>query len=116
MTGCYTLVNEDLAIMKLEPKVHPKDFASLATALRSFFMDVHGVHVTEIQPCPLGSAFVQFSSTLERERFLGLVFCFGNYSMKLVKHDEADNARNFELDHEAWVMLLAFPKDLRYSN
>lgn len=114
--GCYTLANEDLAIVKLEPRVHSEDFASLASALRTFFMDVHEVHVPEVQPCPLGAAFVRFSSALERERFLGPVFRFGDYSMTVVKHDEADNARSFDLDREAWVMLLAFPEDLRCSS
>jgi hypothetical protein len=37
MTGCYTLYNEDLAIVKLRPSVHKDDFGSLATALRTFF-------------------------------------------------------------------------------
>lgn len=40
-------------------------------------------------------------STLDRERFLGPVFYFGTYSMSVVKHDEAENARSFDLDHEA---------------
>lgn len=31
----------------------------------------------------------------------------------MIKHDEADNARSFELDREAWVMMLGFPEDLR---
>jgi hypothetical protein len=52
------------------------------------------------------------SAATERERFLGPVFGFGNYSMRIIKHDEGDNARTFDLDREAWVMMLAFPKDL----
>lgn len=35
--------------------------------------------------------------------------------MTVVKHDEADNARTFNLDREAWVMLMAFPEDLKCS-
>jgi len=46
--GCYTVYNEDLAIMKLDPLVN-KDFGELKTALRSFFHDVHQVHISEIQ-------------------------------------------------------------------
>lgn len=33
----------------------------------------------------------------------------------MVKHDEADNARSFDLDREAWLLLIAFPKDLKNS-
>ena len=33
--------------------------------------------------------------------------------MTLVKHDEADNVRSFDLDREAWVMLVGFPEDLK---
>lgn len=33
--------------------------------------------------------------------------------MSVIKHDEAENARSFDLDHEAWVLLVGFPKDLK---
>lgn len=32
--------------------------------------------------------------------------------MRIIKHNEGDNARTFDLDREAWVMMLAFPEDL----
>lgn len=76
---------------------------------------MHQVRTTEIQPCALGDAYVWFQSALERERFLGPVFQFGNYTMSVIKHDEADNARSFDLDREAWVMLVGFPEDLKHS-
>lgn len=72
--GCYTLCNEDLAIVKLTPPVDKADFKDLKEALRSFFHDVHQVRTAEIQPCALGDAYVWFQSALERERFLGPVF------------------------------------------
>ena len=34
VTGCYTLSNEDLAIVKLQPQVHKDNFASVESALR----------------------------------------------------------------------------------
>lgn len=71
------------------------------------------MHVAEIQQCPLGDTYVRFGSPLEREKLLGPVFCFCNCRMTVVKHDEGINARSFELDREAWVMLLGFPEDLR---
>lgn len=111
--GCFNQYNEDLAIIKLEPAINKEDFDQLATALRSFFKEIHEVHVAEVQPCPFGEAYVRFNSTLERERFLGPVFSFGSYSMRVIKHDEGDNACSFDLDHEEWVMLVGFPEDLK---
>jgi hypothetical protein len=52
---------------------------------------------------------------LERERFLGPVFYFGNYAMSMIKHDESKNARTFDLDQEAWVLLVGFLEDLKNS-
>ena len=100
VTGCYTLYNEDLAIIKLQPSVHKEDFEHLKTALRTLFHDVHQVCTTEIQPCALGDAYVRFSNSLETERFLGPVFRFGNYAMSIIKHDEAENARSL-----IWIVL-----------
>jgi len=115
VTSCYTLHNEDLAIVRLEPKVHKDDFSLLAIELRKFFSEIHRARVTEIQPCPFGETFVRFGSPLERECFLGPVFAFGSYQMTVIKHDEGENARVFDLDREAWVMLVGFPEDLRNS-
>lgn len=113
MTGCYTAYNEDMAIVKLQPWVHKEDFADLESALRTFFEEMHQIRVADIQPCPLGDAFVHFNSPLEREKFLGPEFSFGSYSMKVIKHDDGDNARSYDLDRDAWVMILAFPEDLK---
>lgn len=33
----------------------------------------------------------------------------------MIKHDAGENARAFDLDREAWVMLMAFPEDLKNS-
>lgn len=115
VTGCYTQFNEDLAIAKLTPPVNKEDFKQLAKELKVFFEDVHQVSVADIQPCPFGEAYVCFGSALDRERFLGPSFTFGNYQLHFVKHDEAENARSFDLDREAWVLIVGFPKDLHTS-
>lgn len=39
------------------------------------------------------------------------MFTFGSYAMTVLKHDKGENARSFDLDREAWVMLVGFPKD-----
>lgn len=113
VTGCYTLYNKDLVIVRLQPAVNKEDFDSLETALRAFFLDVHQVRVADIQPCPLGDAYVCFNTALERERFLGPEFHFGRYSMRVIKHDEGENVRSYNLDREPWVMLVGFPEDLK---
>jgi hypothetical protein len=116
VVGCFTQHNEDLAIVQLQPPVHKGDFDSLAPALRAFFEDIQEVLVVEVQPCPLGDAYVRFNSALDRERFLGPVFSFGTYGMRVIKHDDAGNARSFDLDREAWVMLMGFSEDLKCTN
>lgn len=35
--------------------------------------------------------------------------------MSVVKHDAGANAHSFDLDCEAWVLLVAFPEDLKNS-
>ena len=35
--------------------------------------------------------------------------------MSVVKHDASENARSFQSDREAWVLLVAFPEDLKNS-
>lgn len=101
LAGCYIQANEDLAIVKLVPPVHKDDFEPLAAELRHFFSEVHRAHIFEVKPCALGDAYIRFGSALERDRFLGPVFTFGSYAMSVVKHDEAENARSFDLDREA---------------
>ena len=60
ITGCYTLLNEYLAIVKLDPPVNKADFKDLAEGLRTFFHEVHQVRTVKIQPCALGDAYVRF--------------------------------------------------------
>ena len=91
------------------------DFGEVKIALRSFFQDVHQVRISEIQPSALGDAYVRFRSLLDRERFLGPIFPLGNYAMRVIKHDEAENAHSFDLHRESWVMLVSFLEDLKDS-
>lgn len=81
--GCYMLLNEDLAIARLTLPLHKDDFKLLDKELKNFFMDVHQVCIADIQPCPIGDAYVRFGSALEWERFLGLNFAFGQYTLHL---------------------------------
>jgi hypothetical protein len=47
---------------------------------------------------------------LEHRRFLdGPPLEFDGYTITFAKHDEAENAREYDLDHEVWLMLLGYP-------
>lgn len=35
--------------------------------------------------------------------------------MSVIKHDESNNARLFDLDREAWLLLIGFLEDLKNS-
>lgn len=61
-------------IVRLQLLVNKDDFSLLAIEICKFFRDIHQTRVIEIELCPLGDAYVCFSSTLDRERFIGLVF------------------------------------------
>lgn len=61
--------NEDLAIALLSPPVSKDDYVPMARSLHQLLVD-DGVHAPEIQPCPIGYAYVRFTSALERERYL----------------------------------------------
>ncbi|CAN6363412.1 unnamed protein product [Urochloa humidicola] len=113
IAGCLDKTNEDVAIALLYPKVVPQDFAPMAREMKTYFDQVHQISNLEIQPRPIGEAFVTFNSALEREKFLNQVWPLGEYQMHFIKHDEGVNARVHELDREAWVMLLNYPLDLR---
>ncbi|KAF8671755.1 hypothetical protein HU200_049876 [Digitaria exilis] len=76
--GIMDAYNEDLAIAFLLPAVAKEDFLELAKALKSFFIQNLGVRLMEVQPSPIGDAFVRFGSPIERERFLDQIIQFGH--------------------------------------
>lgn len=105
--------NENLAIAHLVPLVAKVDFGPMACALHQYLVD-QGVHAPEIQPCPIGDAFVQFSSPLERQGFLqGPSRHFGHYHLSFIKHDVGVNVHYFIMDREVWLMLVCYPTDGR---
>ncbi|CAN6371676.1 unnamed protein product [Urochloa humidicola] len=116
--GAYSeKYNEDLAIAFFTPAVSKKDFVPMAAALKDFFTFNMSVRLAEVQPSPIGDAFVRFHSPVERERFLGKVIQFSpDYQLHLIKHDEGTNVRERDLDREAWLMVMMFPSDARSNN
>ncbi|CAO2141039.1 unnamed protein product [Urochloa humidicola] len=68
--------NEDLAIAFFTPAVSKQDFDPMAASLKDFFIHSTGVHLAQVQPAPIGDAFIRFHSPVERERLLGKIICF----------------------------------------
>jgi hypothetical protein len=75
------------------------------------------VGTPDIQPCPIGDAFVGFNFPLQRIRFLdGPPLNFDGYSVRFEKHDEGDNARALDMDQEVWLLLVGYPLDARSNS
>lgn len=51
VTGCYTLYNEDLAIVKFSPPVDMADFKKLAEGLHTFF-SMRSIRFTLLKSTP----------------------------------------------------------------
>lgn len=114
--GVLDSYNEDLAVAFLLPAVAKEDFQDLVEALKSFFRNL-GVRVSEVQPSPIGDAYVRFGSPVERERFLDANIPFGHgYTLSFLKHDEGRHVRKHDIDREVWIMLMLFPNDARNNS
>lgn len=79
VAGCIDKANEDVTIAILYLTVVKEDFDLMAMEMCIYFDREHHIRNLEIQPCPIGEAFVTFNSALERERFLNQVWSFDEY-------------------------------------
>lgn len=101
-----------MAIAITTPSVDKEDFPAFALALHRFLQDDHHVRKFEIQRSPMGEAYVCFGCPLEREKFLkDSPYHFGHYWLKFIEHDKGANAKVYDMDREAWLMLLCHPND-----
>ncbi|KAF8641889.1 hypothetical protein HU200_067597 [Digitaria exilis] len=101
--GVIDAYNEDLAIAFLLPVVAKEDFQELAEVLKSYFHQELGVRLNEVQPSPIGDAFVRFGSLVERERFLDRVIQFGHgYTLRFIKHDEGNHGVQIPGDEDVF--------------
>ncbi|KAF8692472.1 hypothetical protein HU200_039569 [Digitaria exilis] len=115
--GVLEAHNEDLAVAFLLPAVAKEDFRELAEALKHFFTQDQGVHLLEVQPSPIGDAYVRFGSLVEREQFLDYVIQFGHgYTLRFINHDKGLHVREHPLDREVWLMMMLFPNDARTNS
>jgi hypothetical protein len=97
--------------------VAKEDFKSMASAPHLHLLTVHNVGGLDIQPCPFGEAYVCFNCPLEHRRFLdGPTLQFDGYSVSFEKHDEGDNARDYDMDCEVWLLLVGYPLDARTTS
>ncbi|KAF8647522.1 hypothetical protein HU200_065348 [Digitaria exilis] len=112
--ACMETYNEDLAIAYFMPEVNKDDFGPMAHALKEYFARVHGVHLLEVLPCPIGDAYVRVLNPVEREHFLNESYQFNSQdTLSFAKHDEGRNARLQTMNREAWIMLMAYPEDAK---
>ncbi|KAK3128942.1 hypothetical protein QOZ80_6BG0468560 [Eleusine coracana subsp. coracana] len=89
----------------------------MAPAMREHLYHEHHVRSARFEPCPLGAAFVSFSSYLERDRLISEgERAFGPYALSFVAHDARENARECELDRLGWFLLLNYPLDCMHPN
>lgn len=117
ISGVMDAYNEDLASAFLLPEMAKEDLQELAEALKSFFRHNLGVRLLEVQPSPIGDAYVLFGSPVERERFLDTKIQFGRgYTRSFTKHDVGSHVRMHDLDQEIWIMLMLFPNDARNNS
>ncbi|KAL6602757.1 hypothetical protein ACP70R_043118 [Stipagrostis hirtigluma subsp. patula] len=104
--------NEDVAIAVLVPEVAKEDFSIMATELRKFLFEEEKVSVSDIQPCPIGAAFVKFGCFMKRQSAINnSPHRFGPYCLSFIPHDEGINARSLPLNRVIWIMMLCFPLD-----
>jgi hypothetical protein len=83
-----------VAVAIFHPKVAPEDFK---------------LH--------LFTAFVSFNTPLEHQRFLDSPpLEVDGYSMHFIKHDDGENAHEYDMDREVWLPLLGHPLDARSTS
>lgn len=105
---------ENVAIATFIPRVDNRDFNLIAGDLRRVMQHRYRIPDIEVQPSAIGDAFVSFSSSLERQRFVNSPpINIGDYHVHFERHDEVANATSVDIDREVWLMLLCYPLDCR---
>jgi hypothetical protein len=80
--------------------------------VRHFLKHDQGVHFTSSHLSSLGLDLVSLQSVVQRDQLVrNLPFHWGQYVIRVVKHDEGINARACTYLRVCWIMFLAFPLD-----
>ena len=85
-------VNEDLAIVTLDPLPgNVLNFGTVRNLIREFLISRH-INPRGIMPCHLGQAYVRFHHAYERDQMVNLSpMVLGNVHISFVKHNEGRN-------------------------
>lgn len=106
------LRNEDLAIVTISLLPgNPLYFPAVEEVVREFLVN-RRVQIKEVQPCPLGQAFVRFENEYDRDRMvLQSPHPYGGVDFSFVGHNQGRNWRRVLFNHECLLMLMGLPED-----
>lgn len=84
----------------------------MAAILTEFFVDIRGIRIRDLQPCPFGEAYVKFNSVHSREAMIqASPHQFEDVQITLQKHNEGLNWKCLTFNRECWLILIRFPLD-----
>jgi hypothetical protein len=87
-------------------------FENIADVLQDFLVNEARVGFRDIQPCPFGSAYVQFSHVRDRDRLIReSPIPFNDVHVTFIKHNEGPNWRKTYFNSECWLLLVGPPLD-----
>jgi hypothetical protein len=104
-------INENVAIVVLDPTVDPVDYPHVANAIYGFLVNYLCLRGISISPSGLGAALVSFASALDRQTAMGPPHHVEPYWFSFIPHDSGPNLRHLPLDRTCWLMLINFPID-----
>jgi hypothetical protein len=104
-------INENVAIVVLDPAVDPVDYPHVSNAIYGFLVNSLRLRGVIISPSGLGAALVSFASALDRHTAMGAQFRMEPYWLRYIPHDAGPNLHHLPLDRTCWLMLVNFPID-----
>jgi hypothetical protein len=105
--------NKDIAIatISLVPQGQIP-FENIADVMQDFLVNEARVGFRDIQPCPFGSAYVQFTHVRDRDRLIReSPIPFNDVHVSFAKHNEGANWRKTYFNRECWLLLVGPPLD-----
>jgi hypothetical protein len=106
--------HEDIAIATINP-VPPGQipFENIREVMEEFLTNEARVAFRDLQPCPFGSAYVQFAHVRDRDRLVrASPIQFLDANISFVRHDRGTNWRRALFNHECGLMIVWPPLDL----
>jgi hypothetical protein len=105
--------HENMAIATIAPvPLGQIPFANIADVLQDFLVNVAMVGFRDIQDCPFGSAYVQFTHVRDKDRLIWeSPIPFNDVHVSFTKHNEGANWRKTYFNRECWLLLVGPPLD-----